>query len=268
MAKIVLATPEIGDSGSFGTVGSAAASMPATNLQTHQPGERWRATNLGAAYFTLDLGAAREIDLIALLYTNATSAATWRIRAAATEAGTVSAPDYDSTAISLWPTTGLGDWPYVHAFEWLGGASETRRWWRIDIDDSGNPDGFFDAGRLYLAKAWQPSVNRQYGLRWEYADNLQSVRSRSGGSFAGDGGRWRVLQYALENIPEAEIFAQAFARDRLFGREGDVFVIVDPENAAQAMNQSIYGRQRALAAIENYAFAVHRRRFEIEEVLP
>ncbi|MCG8596121.1 MAG: hypothetical protein MI785_17410 [Kiloniellales bacterium] len=264
MGRIVIAEPSLGDAAVLRAAAGADA-LPVGNLQTQQPGEAWRSTAVAGDAVEADLGAAAEVDLIALLYTNAASAATWRVRAAAVQPDLVAAPGYDSGSLPVWPAAGLETWPFVHAILWLGAAVQSFRWWRVDYADLGNPDGYLQAGRLYIAKAWQPSRNRRRGLSLGFQDLSPRERTRGGQLYPLALPRTRVLSFALGFLSEAEMYANAFELDRLRGRSGDLLVIPDPDKPAQIQRQAVYGLQAELTPIVDPAHEVFETAFTVEE---
>ena len=266
MGNIIIADSALSDAATL-TAGSEAAGMPVGNLQTFQPSEKWRATNLAAAYVEADLGAAQPLDLIALLYTNTTSAATWRIRGATTQANLTAAPGYDSGAITAWPQSGLDDWDFVHVFKWLGASPQTFRWWRVDLTDAANPDGHLQAGRLYLSDAWQPARNLQYGWSIGFADDSIKRRATGGQSWVTARGKRRVLDFTLGFLSEAEMYDNAFDIDRRRGEHADVLAIRDPDDTAHVHRQMVYGLIDGLKPIVNPNFNLFEKSYRIEEAL-
>lgn len=270
--NIVIATPVLSDAAVL-TAGSEAADMPAANLLTQQPIDVWRATDLANAYLVADLGAAAAINLVALLYTNASSAAQWRVRAAASEADLTAAPGYDSGLVDMWPHAGLETWDWTHAFRWLGVAGatpgpQTFRWWRIDVADPGNAAGYVQAGRLYLAAAWQPTRNLLYGWSVGFIDFSAKVRAAGGQILPGSRPLHRVARFALRCDSESEMYDNAFEIDRRRGTSGDVLVLRDPATPSRLMKQSVYGTLSSLEPIVNARFNVFEKPYEIEEMIP
>lgn len=248
------------------TTGSEASGLPASNLLTSQPGDKWRATDLNNAYVVLDLGSALEFDLIWLGYTNASSAAQWRVRAAATEAGLTSAPDYDSGTVGFWPQTGLGDWSFTHGFIHLS-TSETRRWVRIDVSDTGNGDGYFQAGRLYLSKGWQPATNVSFGFAVGFVDLGEKGRAGGGQLYAVDRELPRIWQATLGFMTETEAHDNLFDLIRRRRSSRDVLVIKDPAASDHVMENMVYGLMAQPRPAVHRAFGIFENRFEVEEML-
>lgn len=96
MSNIIIAKPYSATI----TAASAASTMPASNLNLAQPTDVWRSTSLTSQYIVADLGSAKAVDTIALMFTNLTSAATMRIRGATSQANLTASPGYDSSTIN------------------------------------------------------------------------------------------------------------------------------------------------------------------------
>ena len=159
MANILLLSPSDSDAATL-VADSEVSTLPAANLQNIQPKKKWRTTSL-TPYLTLDFGAAGcAANGFALIGHNLTSAATIRVRGKATFPVT-SSPTVDTTASSAWPATGKpADTYWPHYLSWLAWSNAVAlRYWRVDIADSGNADGYLQAGRLMLGTYWQPTTN-------------------------------------------------------------------------------------------------------------
>ena len=268
MGNLVIATPELSDAAAI-TASSAQATMPASNLKKMQPGDRWRATGDTAEYLEIDLGAAKDINLVALLYHNATSAATWQIRAATSQANLTAAPGYDSGVINMWEAGWPADQDPLHARLWLGAGSQNFRWWRIDLADAANPDTWLEAGRVYVSKAWQLPSGKNIEYGWEMRRVDPSPRARTKGSqlYVEAQTMWRELMCSLNWLTEAEMYDNFGEIQRLRGASRDVFVMRDPNATAQLLRQSIYGLMSQLAPITHAQAQVFRSRLLVEEML-
>lgn len=261
MGNMILALPTVSDRAAI-TAGSAAATMEAANLQSVQPGDRWRATDLSNAWLQIDLGAAAAVRMIWLGYTNASASALWRVRAANTLADLTGSPAYDSGWIAH-RVGNTADWERTHAFLWLTVAIAHPHW-RIDIDDEDNPDGWYEAGRLYLADPWQPSRNRRYGAADGYADDSSAERARGGQTYVAEGGQWREGSFTLGFMDREEMQANAARIDRLVGTRRDLLIVYDPDDTGRLMDECFYARLTELRPLllphhrlyeKSYAFA-------------
>lgn len=266
MSNIVIATPALSDEATI-TAGSEAGALQASNLQTIQVADPWRASDLNNAYLVVDLGSAQAINLVALIANNASSSATWRIRGATSEANLTASPGYDSGSLSMLAKAGLADWSTTDAVLWLSSA-QSYRWWRIDVSDASNADGYFQAGRLYISAAWQPSVNLNYGWQMGFVDFSLRPRSAGGQVVPLERSRARYLVLSLDFQSEADLYDNAFEIDRTRGHSKDIFVLRDPDSASYRQEQSIYGLQEELAPIINPRVNMFSKRFRIEELIP
>ena len=263
---IVIATPALSDAAVLAANG-ASEGMPLVNLQRMQPIEVWRTTDPANAFVTVDLGASETVSLVALLHTNASAAATWRIRAAAVEGDVVTSPAYDSTSVSLWPTAGLDTWPTVNGLLWLGASPQTLRYWRIDVADGSNPDGFFQAGRLLFANAWQPARNISYGWGLGWSDPSPKPRSLGGQTYPVRRPRARQMSFRLDFQSEAALYDNAFEIDRLRGTADDLLVVRDPTNVARLQQWAVHGTLDGLAPIINSQFSIFSKDYTVSELL-
>ena len=94
MDNVLIAVADWSDEATI-TATNEDASMPATNLQKKQPGDLWQTEDLTSIQLDFDRGSAKPLNLVALLFTNLTSSATWRVRVDVSD-NTFASPDYDS----------------------------------------------------------------------------------------------------------------------------------------------------------------------------
>jgi len=154
------------DDATFTDVGNELGTLPATNLQNYQPAKKTRTSDLSNVYYVIDRGNFKTLNVVSMLYTNLSETGTWRVRADNNESNLTSSPSYDSGDLSpftngedTWDTVDsnwenydlsltpaeLADWSFVHLIHWVGDTTFDYRYIRIDIDDSTNPDGYFEA---------------------------------------------------------------------------------------------------------------------------
>lgn len=163
-ANLVIATPDLGDAGDISASDEVPA-YPASNLLLEQPWQVWRTTGLSGIYIEHDMGQTVTMRLIALLYAKLSSTATWRARAAATQADlTTASALYDSGTQDVWPDpANASDYDYRHLVAWIGDAGVSARWSRIDISDPDNAAGYIQAARYLPDEAWRPETGRLTG---------------------------------------------------------------------------------------------------------
>jgi len=266
MANAILATPALSDAGLL-TAGSEETTLPGINLQNAQPSKKWRTTSLSNIYVEIDLTAAKEINLVALIGHNGSSTGTWRVRAATSQANLTAAPGYDSGSVSLFATTKPTGWTELPTILWLGSSTQTYRWWRFDVTDASNTDGYFQAGRLYVSFAWQPTVNIQYNGAIAWIDPSPVGQSVGGQMYPTPRALRRVIEFSFDFLDEDEMMNNAFEIDRLRGSSGDVLFIRDPAATTHLHRNTIYGLIRDLQPIINTTFGVFTKPFRIEEMI-
>lgn len=257
MGNLIVATPELGDAATLSTTGTVAAGLPLTNLQDRRLSKVCRFTSLTGMVIFIDTGAVGDIDLVALLGTNASAAATWRVRTADTQAGTSSAPAYDSGSLSMSPQAVLT------------GIGASNRWARIDIADAANADGYFDIGRLYLAGGdtyWQPDLNVAEGWQLGVEDDSEVAVNLSGGLLTTPRNVRRVLRATFDFQSEAELYGNAYRllTERGLGR--DLLAIRDPAGSYLA-EQTVYGVLESSQPIVHRAVALYAWNLTVRELV-
>lgn len=193
--------------------------------------------------------------------------ATWRVRGANTETSLTSAPLYDSGALTAWSQSGLGDWPFVHLLHWIPTIPKRMQWWRFDIFDTDNADGYFQAGRLILADAWQAAFNIQFGWNMQVLESSIVDRSTFGHLFAEKGKARRLLTMDFEFQTEDEMYTNLFEIQRSKGLGGDVLAIRDPQDTKFIQAQTVYGLMSLLSPIIHTDFQIFSSKFTVEEMI-
>lgn len=240
------------------TAASAAATMPASNLDKPQPTDVWRSTSLTSQYIEIDLGSARAVDLVALLFTNLTSAATWRVQAGTTTGVT----NYDSGTVTAWAgATQNVDRP--HAFLFLA-ATQTYRYWKITLTDAANPAGYFEAGRVFLSNAIQPTRNYAYGAGRGFKDLTERADAFGGQLLFEQKAKRPVLSWEANWLTEAEMEADVLELQRTV--EGPVLAILDPDASTYRMGRLHYGLLSMEPGI-TASFNRYSTRFTIEGLI-
>lgn len=267
--------------------GNWSATLPITNLQNRQVQKvaRTAGVALSDTVITADFGTAQSINCIALVVHNLSESAKVRITAASNSGFT--SPEYQSPWIEVWPA-GLIN---AHLLEWeddnfwLGTMSAEQRagynapflhvlpapiymrYWRIEIDDVGNPAGYVQVGRLFAAKSWQPQYNMAYGAALGFEDPSETVTSLGGAEYFDVRGRYRVHRFALEVLSKDERYTYIHELQRLVGTTGEVLVVPNPADPSTLIQRSFVGRLRKLDAPAQPHYRIFSANFEIKELL-
>jgi len=256
---------------------SGAPSMPRLFL-AYDRSTDWT-VNKGSATgtFTINGSAAvpavavtnDEINLIALLYHNASQAATVRVRGATSLANLTASPGYDSGTILMWDASWPSDQSPLHLLHWLGTATKKYTFWRLDITDSVNPDGYIEAGRLYIDEAWQlPQYkNISYGWAGQFIDPTTQTRSKGGQLYSEEMPAWRNLQASIDWLNQDEMYGSFYDIQRRNASKIPVLVIINPDATTHLLRQSIYGKLTQLQPMQHAQAQVFRTRLLIEEML-
>ncbi len=267
MADVTFATSAIADAGTLIT-GNELTTLPAINLQDPQPTKKWRTSGLSTMYVVVDLGSANAINLVSLIAHNGSAAATWQIRGASSEANLTAAPGYDSGSVSMWPGTGKpSGWiDTLFALLWLT-TSQTHRWWRIDVVDAGNTDGYFEAGRLIIDAAWQPDIglSPNWGVQW--IDPGPREQSIGGQIYPTQRTRRRLIELILDFNDRDVMLNNAFELQRKRGSSRDIFVLGDPTGTTHLHRDAVYGLFTGLQPLVNSAFNIFSQIITVEEMV-
>lgn len=286
MANIFLAWQNRTDEGTL-SGGSWQASLPLANMQNRQVQKVSRTTDaaLASTQFTIDLGAARPIGVLALVVHNIS--VNGQVRVIGDDASDFLTPLYDSGWVSVWPwgavPQDLLEWeddnfwygtlsaqaragyqsPFIHKLP----SVQNLRYWKVQISDAGNSDGYVQIGRLFMARGWTPSVNYAYGASLGYQDPTPVDMSLSGAEYFDMRSKYRVMNFTMQYITDTEAYSYALELQRLAGVSGEVLVIPDPDTASTQPMRSFVGRLRQIGAVTQPQPTAYSVNFEVKELL-
>ncbi len=283
MANVTLAYRNQADAGTY-SGGSWAAGLPLTNFQDQQPTKKARSSDAAAAStkFDIDLGSAKVVALVALIHHNMSQAAQWRVRVSDDAAFATSISD--SGTVDVWPDAeafGVLQWG---EFNWNGKLDATEaadfgpiafyyipatafgRYIRVEITDTGNADGYVEAGRVFAGPVFQPAKNLAYGWNITFIDNSVKSISRGGQTYVDVLQKRRRLEIPLHSLTENEAFAQANNMARLQGLSGDILASIDLEDTTHFIRQSVYGLLAEINPISQTGPETFEQNIVIEEL--
>lgn len=259
MSNFILATPILSDAATI-TGSEALGDMTIGNLQKRSLKRKYRTDELSSAEINIDLGSEKEINCIALIAHNASASGTVTVRAGDTEA----VNDYTSGNLALISGADVGH--EKNLFLLFLETSQTYRYWQLEIADASNPDGFFEAGRIYLANAFQPSTNMDYGEGQGFIDNSRVTRTISGEPIPTIRNPYGYAAFSLSFGSESEMYGALYDIDRLRGTSRDVLYVKNPEATTHLQRQYIYGLMAGLNPIVNATFGLFQKEYRIEEI--
>lgn len=250
------------------TASSAQTSLPVTNLVGPTPSKVWRSTSLSSVYITIDFGSATAVDTLAMVAPNWTTSATWRLRGATSEANLTAAPGYDSTAVTPWPggTKPTEEWQQ-HAPILRLGSTQTYRWWRIDLADAGNTDGYLEAGALLLGAA--VGVTYESWAGFSIDDEPSDIVSDTlyGRTVVEERDPVRVFNIPFRVLAEADVFGGlgTMLRERRASRP--FLVCLDTDQTTYLHVATLYGLRRGPRATGHIVGDLYGTSLKIKELL-
>lgn len=291
MANLLIGWPNRIDEATL-SGGSWQAAMPLANLKNRTLGIKARSTDDAnpSTKMTINLLTGRSVRALALANHNLSAPA--RVRVIATEgdpAGTPGATLYDSGWRDAWDF-GYGAWS-VERFDWAddrfwsGGflaeeitgyratwvhplpADVLAQWWQVQIDDTANPAGYVELGRVFIGECWQPAYNASYGASIGYVSRTDVEEARSGAEYFDTRSAYRVFSGALDWLSEDEAMSRAMEMQRRMDVSGEALFIYDPDDTRNLIRSSFLGRLRRLSAIEHPYLDTHKMALEIKELL-
>lgn len=251
MSNLLIATPVLSDAATL-TAGNETTAGPVINLQKIQPTDLWESAS-GTSYVEADLGSVTSFDLVALLFTNAVSTDSWRVRTADTQGNLTASPTYDSGVTTL---TDIG--PDGHAFDWQSGGL-SNRWVRVDFTTASNP---FTAGRLYVANAFQPQINYEYGVQDGFDDSSVDDETDGGNLITNDGKNRAIIDLTLNIYQETDRHALREI-NRLRGSSKDVLLITNPSATVNPADYIYYGKFQRRRFAVNTLFNFHKAAYQL-----
>lgn len=128
---------------------------PITRLQNKRLRKKARSASTSAT-IVITLPSATEIGIVAVCSHNLTDAATVRVQIGA----------FDSGVVTVYPKQPFSRQDYAIPF-----VTETASECTITIEDSTNPDGYVEFGRIFIGPTFSPSSC----FDWGYSDGLISA---------------------------------------------------------------------------------------------
>lgn len=234
----------------------------------------------------VDLGAPRRIKVLALCRHNLTTDANYRFRCYS-DAGYTNLI-YDSGTLPVWAAlfdsltlewedsnfwsgtlaeedrTGYA-WNLIHLIP--ESTLAYQQYWQLEFFDASNSAGYIQAGRLFMADGWTPTINMQYGAGIGYESRTGIVEASDGSEYFDEKVSFRVAQFQLDHMAVEEAMTRAFDMQRISGIDKEVLFVYDRADQAYLPQRSFLGRLRKLSPIEQPNFSEFGTTYEIKELL-
>lgn len=177
-----------------------------------------------------------------------------------------STADYDSTATDAWPAAWVSGTTAEQRTGVVGCAvlapAATYRYWRLDLIDAANPDGYIEVGRLFGGSAWSPTINAIYGAGIAYESRDVVTEMDSGSEYTRARPAPRVVQFALPGLTDSETISTVLDMQRRQGSSGEVLFEFDPADTLYAPTRRFLARLRRVSPLR--AIFVDRWECDIE----
>jgi len=266
--------------------GAWSSGLPLANLQDRILSHPARSTNAldTSTWFTVIFPTAWRINVVALCKHNLDADAWWRVRAFS-DSGFSNAT-YDSGFVQVWkPYTGTHDeaweapsfWDNRVTFDDANGYlwhailavpnNQESRYWKIEISNTTNAAGYLQIGRLFMAAAWSPQYNFNYGASLQFEDHAEIEEAVDGTEHFLVKPVYRVVRLALDWLSTDEAMRGLLDLQRTMGVTGEVLFMWDPQEIEHLVRRSFLGRLRQLSPIENPYLSLHKTQLEIKELL-
>ena len=241
------------------TPSTEVATLPAENLKDPHIAKKWRTTSVTSQYLRIDMASAQPVQVVALIGTNLTAAATWRVRASSSDPLVATGIVYDSGTVSAGIDTRYGLASLIMASE------ISARYWKIDLTDSG-ASGYLQAGRLFMGPMFQPKVNYSYNWSVAYIDPSRKNRSRGGQLYTDIQPMYRAVAFKFDFLTQAEALNGVLEIDRNCGLHRDLLALLDVDGSNRS-EQAIWGTLESSSELSNPSFGVYSKAYRIEERL-
>lgn len=258
MANIIVGFNNLANSCTL-SGGSWQSTLPLNNLKDRKLYKIARSTNDDAAntQFTVDFGAEKVVKVFSLIKHNFTTEATARLIASNDAGfGTIL---YDSGTASVWPLVDSLTLEWEDSNFWSGVPSDEQismfngislwvvptlvaRYWKVQITDTNNPDGYVDIGRLFVSKDFSPTINASYGLNFGVIDKSEIEESLGGVEHYDEKVKVRTVDFSLDTLTEDEAFGKWFRLMLGQGTTGEVLFVYDYEDTKYSLDRSFLGR--------------------------
>ena len=286
MANIFLAWQNRTDEGILAG-GSWLSNLPITNLQNRQVQKVARSNGTGASAtkFDIDLGSAKSIGVVALVVHNIS--VTGSVRITASDSVSFTTLYYDSGNVAVWPSgvipQDLLEWeddnfwlgtispearagynsPYIYRVE----GNLSLRYWRVEIDDTSNSDGYVHIGRLFLSDVWQPTYGPRVGAALGMDDTSAIESSLGGSEYFDTRHRARVYRCDLQAMNSTEAYSRVLDLQNLLGIQGEILIDPDTADTANKPRRAFVGRMRSLSPVVESSPGLFDTSFEIRELI-
>ncbi len=205
------------------TASTEDSEFPATNLADQLRSKVWRTTSVSSQSVIVDLQSQEEADSFAVFFranqpVKLTGGATIKVE------GNASA-DFTSPLFSTTVTLDTDNLVISHFLT----SSESHRYWRLFIDDPGNPYGHLEVSKFVVGKSEKfTGVTR--GFKWSNIDASKTQRTAFGQMYSDVLPVRKRFEFELP-LEDFSNFERAINFYGLVGKTEGFLTALDPEEA-------------------------------------
>ena len=258
---------------------------PLTNIQTLRLAQRARSLNATNSSTIINIEFDKE-QLIEVFSLNAHNISVYgRVRIFA--GSSLGATDlYDSGEIEVWPplfSTLSLHWrdyhfwsgkideemrkEYQHNFIHILKDSVKTKYFRIEIFDQNNADGYVEIGRIFAGRVFEPQFNVIYGAQLAWEDSSKIDQSLIGVEYASVTPMVRVANVNYDYSFRREALDGLYEIQRQSGTTQEVLFIGNSDDLGQMVRLGFLGRFRRIEPLKWHFMDLHSTGFEIKEIL-
>jgi hypothetical protein len=216
------------------TASSEDASFPASNLKHPFRSKRWRTPDVDGANVVFDMVTSEAVDSVAIFWPKETGillsdSAVLKIQANATNVWTSPAVDITLTINNTYEMAS-------HYFS----SDQSYRYWRVTIEDDGNPNDYLEIGVVYIGKSLSLS-QIENGFGYNLSDTSQTDTTPFGHVYTDEYPIMQSVTFEYKYIDESTVvlLENAF---RLNRTTKPVLVVVDAdEDVFDKDHYCVYG---------------------------
>jgi hypothetical protein len=213
---------------------SQVLTLPASNLKTPHPSERWRSLT-AADWIMLDKGASVSSDTVALFGLTCGANATARLRLSSIDASGAAGDILDTGVLAVGAASFSVDYA---SFVYRLPAPAAWRYTRIDLAD---PDAaYVEAGCLLDGLSESFAYNFVPGGSIQVVDRSRVAPTSSGMTLTWDDNQFRRVDLTFQWVSETQRYGLIERLDRVCGRRRNVLLMTDTAST-DLPRDSIFG---------------------------
>lgn len=247
----------------------------------------WRSVGVSDAYIQADMAASRTVEAVALVKTNLTNAATFRVRVGndATMATTL----YDSGTLTfhepIYSSTELLTGYLSEFFDTAGiPTSDTRdllqqkvrivylpsavnaEFVRVDVSDAANPAGYLELPYVFAGRVFSPSPDLYYEWNIARTDTARTPQAGCGQYWSASVFRRIHINCTVAAQKETDFLGQWFLFQYLAGVSLEFIISIEDLSDSMRFFTTIFAKFANPTKNVNHAFKRFNLPLDIEEI--